>query len=108
MFISEPHMCIYDAFFTGICTSSGYFISIFHLYDLFCNSIFVSTMMNAISNSNAEICFSDMGVVDAKTGSVLRDYMANYFKRWMFRIGWMPPNQTCFIKKILLNEFELR
>lgn len=107
VFISEPDKGIYDALNKGICNSSGDFIAILHSDDLFCNSRVVSNMMNEISNSNAEICFSDMVVVDAKTGSVLRYYMANYFKRWMFRIGWMPPHPTCFIKKILFNEFGL-
>lgn len=107
IFLSEPDDGVYDALNKGICHSSGDFIAILHSDDLFCNSRAVSSMMNEISNSNAEICFSDMVVIDKTSGLVLRYYMANYFRRWMFRIGWMPPHPTCFIKKSLFREFGL-
>jgi len=60
-----------------------------------------------MSESNAEFCFSDMVIVDGLSDKVLRYYMANYFNRWMFRMGWMPPHPTCFIKKSLFDEFGL-
>jgi hypothetical protein len=33
--------------------------------------------------------------------------MAHYFKRWMFRIGWLPPHPTCFMNRSLFDEFGL-
>jgi hypothetical protein len=62
-------------------------------------------MMRKISETGSEFCFSDMVIVDKLSGQVLRFYMANYFKKWMFRMGWMPPHPTCFIKKSLFDEF---
>jgi hypothetical protein len=46
-----------------------------------------------------------MVIVDNSMTKVLRYYMANYFSLWMFKIGWMPPHPTCFIKKSLFDEF---
>jgi len=78
-----------------------------HSDDQFYDSHVVSDMMKQMGKSRAEFCFSDMIIVDGLSGKVLRYYMANYFKRWMFRIGWMPPHPTCFINKSLFDEFGL-
>jgi glycosyltransferase involved in cell wall biosynthesis len=105
VFISEKDSGIYDALNKGIANSTGDVIGILHSDDRFCSIHTVSNMMNKIDRSKSEICFSDMVIVDNLSGKVLRYYMANYFKRWMFRIGWMPPHPTCFIKKSLFDEF---
>jgi len=65
----------------------------------------VSDMMERMVVENAEIAFSDMVIVDNSMTKVLRHYMASYFSPWMFKIGWMPPHPTCFIKKSLFDEF---
>jgi len=55
--------------------------------------------------TGSEFCFSDLVIVDNK--KILRYYMANYYKRWLFRIGWLPPHPTCFMKRSLFHEFGL-
>jgi hypothetical protein len=62
-------------------------------------------MMARMSEMKAEFCFSDLVIVDKSGTVVLRYYMAHYFKRWMFRIGWLPPHPTCFFKRSLFEEF---
>jgi glycosyltransferase involved in cell wall biosynthesis len=105
VFISETDKGIYDALNKGIAHASGDVIAILHSDDQFCNTCVVSDMMRKMDESNAEFCFSDMVIVDNLSGRVLRYYMASYFRRWMFRIGWMPPHPTCFIKRSLFDEF---
>ncbi len=107
VFLSEPDNGIYDALNKGIQLATGEVISILHSDDLFCDEYVVSDMVNKMSEKEAELCFSDMVIVDSKSDKVLRYYMANYFKRWLFRMGWMPPHPTCFIKKTLFDEFGL-
>ena len=107
LFISEPDNGIYDALNKGIVQASGDIIAILHSDDKFCDEYVVSDMMRHIEKTKAELCFSDMVIVDSKSDKVLRYYMANYFKRWLFRMGWMPPHPTCFIKKTLFDEFGL-
>ena len=63
--------------------------------------------MEHMEEVKSEFCFSDMVIVDSLSGKVLRYYMAHYFKRWMFRMGWMPPHPACFIRKDLFDEFGL-
>jgi hypothetical protein len=33
--------------------------------------------------------------------------MAHYFRRWMLRIGWLPPHPTVFLKRSIFEEFGL-
>ena len=106
-FVSEPDGGIYDALNKGIEISSGEVVAILHSDDEYCNKNVVSNVMNHMMDSKSEFCFSDAVIVDGSSGRILRYYMANYFNRWMFRIGWMPPHPTCFIEKSLFNEFGL-
>ena len=105
VFISESDKGIYDALNKGIELATGDVIAILHSDDIYCNEFVVSDMVGKMTSSNAEFCFSDMVVINCQLDKVLRYYRANYFSRWMFRIGWMPPHPTCFIKKSLFDEF---
>jgi len=105
VFISEPDKGIYDALNKGVLRASGDVVAILHSDDKFCNTHVCSDMMKHMDKTRAEFCFSDMVIVDNFSGKILRHYMASYFKRWMFRIGWMPPHPTCFIKRSLFDEF---
>ncbi len=107
VFISEPDKGIYDALNKGILLASGDVVAILHSDDKFCNTHVCSDIMKYMDKTRTEFCFSDMVIVDNLSGKILRYYMASYFKRWMFRIGWMPPHPTCFIKKSLFDEFGL-
>ena len=105
--ISEPDNGIYDALNKGIYNSSGDVIAMLHSDDEFCNRHAVSDMVEHMKKTKSELCFSDMVIVNKTSGKVLRYYMAHYFNKWMFRIGWMPPHPTCFINKALFEEFGL-
>ena len=107
IFLSEPDNGIYDALNKGIVLASGDIIAILHSDDKFCDEYVVSDMMKQIEETKSEICFSDMVIIENSSGRVLRYYMARYFKKWMFRLGWMPPHPTCFINKSLFDEFGL-
>jgi glycosyltransferase involved in cell wall biosynthesis len=107
IFLSEPDKGLYDALNKGIKLASGDVIGILHSDDLFSDRFVVSDMMERMAVKNAEIAFSDMLIVDNSIKKILRYYMASYFSPWMFKIGWMPPHPTCFIKKSLFDEFGL-
>jgi glycosyltransferase involved in cell wall biosynthesis len=107
VFITEPDKGIYDALNKGIRFAKGDVIAILHSDDIFYDESVVSSMMERMSAMSAEFCFSDLIIVDKSGTKVLRYYMAHYFKRWMFRIGWLPPHPTCFMKRSLFDEFGL-
>ena len=107
IFISEPDTGIYDALNKGIQVATGDIIAILHSDDLFYDQFVVSDMVNRMVDTGSEFCFSDLIIVDLTGEKILRYYMAHYYKKWLFRIGWLPPHPTCFIKKSLFNEFGL-
>jgi glycosyltransferase involved in cell wall biosynthesis len=107
VFMSEPDKGIYDALNKGIQHTSGEVVGILHTGDLFCNENVVSASIQKMLDTGSEFCFSDLVFVDDVSGKIVRYYMAHYFKRWMFRIGWMPPHPTTFINKSLFDEFGL-
>jgi glycosyltransferase involved in cell wall biosynthesis len=107
VFMSEPDKGIYDALNKGIQYSSGEVVGILHSGDLFCDENVVSASIQQMRDTGSEFCFSDLVIVDDVSGRIVRYYMAHYFKRWMFRIGWMPPHPTTFINKSLFDEFGL-
>jgi glycosyltransferase involved in cell wall biosynthesis len=107
IFVSEQDYGIYDALNKGINLASGDVIVILHSDDIFCDKYVVSDMMNKMSETNAEFCFSDLVIVDNTSGKIIRYYMAHYFRKWLFRIGWMPPHPTCFIHRSVYEEFGL-
>jgi len=107
VFKSEPDNGIYDALNKGIQHASGEVISILHSGDLYCNENVISETIQLMIEKGSEFCFSDMVIVDDVTGKIIRYYMGNYFRKWMFRMGWMPPHPTTFINKSLFDEFGL-
>ena len=107
IFVSEPDMGIYDALNKGIGLASGDIVTLLHSDDLFCDKFVVSDMVKRMSDTNADISFSDMVITDNSTNKIKRYYMAGYFSPWMFKMGWMPPHPTCFIKKSIFSRFGL-
>jgi glycosyltransferase involved in cell wall biosynthesis len=105
IFLSEPDKGLYDALNKGIKMSTGDIVAILHSDDVFYDEKVVSDMVERIHTTKAEICFSDLVII--KKNQILRYYKANYFKKWLFRIGWLPPHPTCFIKRSLFQEFGL-
>ena len=103
--ISEPDDGIYDALNKGVREAAGDIVAILHSDDLFCDKYVVTDMVDKMTINKSEFCFSDMVIVDRASGAVQRYYMAHFFNRWMFRMGWMPPHPTCFIKKSLFDDF---
>lgn len=107
VFITEKDEGIYDALNKGIRRATGDVIAILHSDDKFCNEHVVLNMMKHMEKEKSEFCFSDAVIVDSSSGRIMRYYMAHYFKKWMFIIGWMPPHPTCFIERSLFDEFGL-
>ena len=106
-FITEPDDGIFDALNKGIVRSNGDFLGILHSDDLFCYKQVISDVINRLMETNSELCFSDLIIVDETTGKLVRYYMAHYFRRWMLRIGWLPPHPTVFLKRAIFEEFGL-
>ena len=107
VFLSEPDEGIYDALNKGVMHASGSIIGILHSDDIYCDEHVVFDIITKMNDTKSEFCFSDLVKVDIEAGKVVRYEMSNYFKKWMFRFGCMPPHPTCFINRSLFDEFGL-
>jgi glycosyltransferase involved in cell wall biosynthesis len=106
-FVSEKDNGIYDALNKGIRNSTGSVIGVLHSDDIFFDDYSVSNIINNMVKTNSEFCFSNIVITNRSMDRVIRYYQIGYFKRWMFRLGLMPPHPSCFIKKTLFDEFGL-
>lgn len=102
--VSEKDKGVYDALNKGIALSKGDIVGILHSDDLFADEFVVSDTVKKLQEDKAELAFSDLMIVSRKTRKAIRYYRSGFFKRWMLRIGWMPPHPTCFIKRSLFHE----
>ena len=107
VFLSEPDEGIYDALNKGIVRANGDYLGILHSDDIFCDDKVVSDIIQKLRDTETELCFSDLVIVDEVSGKVIRYVMAHYFRRWMLRIGFFPPHPTVFLKRSIFDEFGL-
>ena len=107
VFLSEPDEGIYDALNKGIVRANGDYLGILHSDDIFCDDKVVSDIIQKLRDTETELCFSDLVIVDEVSGKVMRYVMAHFFRRWMLRIGFFPPHPTVFLKRSIFDEFGL-
>ena len=107
VFLSEPDEGIYDALNKGIVRANGDYLGILHSDDIFCDDKVVSDIIQKLRDTETELCFSDLVIVDEVSGKVIRYVMSHYFRRWMLRIGFFPPHPTVFFKRSIFDEFGL-
>ena len=107
VFLSEPDEGIFDALNKGIIRSHGEIIGILHSDDLFCDKHVVSDVIQKLRDTDTELCFSDLVIVDEVSGKVMRYVRAHYFRRWMLRTGFFPPHPTMFLKRSIFDELGL-
>ena len=53
-----------------------------HSDDLFCDEDVISDVINKMKETETELFFSDLVIVDAVSGKLIRYYMADYFRRY--------------------------
>ena len=97
--VSEPDHGIYDALNKGIQIAKGEFIAILHSDDVFASPNAISQLVDKTLAANADVCCSDVVITDKDSETIHRFYMAHYFRRWLLRIGWMPPHPGLLVRK---------
>ncbi len=99
-FSSEEDQGLYDAMNKGLKASTGDIIGILNSDDLYAYDTYIEDVANTFTHyKNADLVYSDLVYVDYENKKILRQWIAGKYGKYSFRLGWMPPHPTVFVKK---------
>ena len=104
--IAEPDAGIYDAMNKGIEAATGEIVGILNADDRYVNDNVLEQVINAFEDSTLDGFYSNMAFTN------IRKYVHRVWKsgpgsmlKW--RLGWMPPHPTLFLRKHVYEDFGL-
>jgi len=104
--ISEPDQGIYDALNKGIQCSSGDVVGILHAGDLYAHDKVLKRVAEGFENQSGDGCYGDLQYVDPKDpNKIIRYWKSSPYKEGKFRLGWMPPHPTFFVKREVYEKY---
>ncbi|MCF7888335.1 MAG: glycosyltransferase [Candidatus Omnitrophica bacterium] len=104
--ISEEDSGIYDAMNKGIRAATGDIVGILNSDDLYINTKAISTVVKTIKDKEVDCCWGDLVYVNKyNADKVIRYWKSSEFKEGLFKIGWMPPHPSFFVKREVYDKF---
>ena len=94
---------IFSSINLGLQNVSGDIIFILHADNFLDNKKVFENIIHEFSTFKLDILFTSILMIEKFTNKEMRNYKANNFKKWMIRIGHMPPHSGCFMKKEVIN-----
>ena len=106
--ISEKDNGMYDAMNKGIQMAKGEIIGILNSDDFFPDSEVVTTIAKAFSNNKIDAVYGNIAFVKPDNlTKIVRLYSAKDFNPSKFRLGFMPPHPSFYVKKDCYHKFGL-
>lgn len=102
-YISEKDAGIYNAINKGIDLATGDVIGILNSDDVLASPDTIATIVKAFSDANAQVVYGDL-VYCNTTGSVMRYWRSNTFRRSSLKFGWMPAHPTFYCLRSVYDE----
>ncbi len=104
--ISEPDQGIYDALNKGINLSSGDVVDILHAGDIYAHDKVLKRVVEGFENQSGDGCYGDLQYVDQKDPKkIIRYWKSSPYEEGKFRLGWMPPHPTFFVKREIYEKY---
>lgn len=104
-FVSERDKGIYDAMNKGIQLATGDVVGILNADDFYSSVNVISSVVVAMTESNADAAYGDLQYVDAADHNVIkRNWKSGAYKPNAFTNGWMPPHPTFFLRRALYEQ----
>ena len=98
---------VYNAFNEGINNASNEIIVILNADDFFENEDSLKIIFSKFNHDrNLDLLMSNVKIVN-KNDKIIRVYKNNFFKRYMFYFGLMPPHPGIFVKKNIYLKYGL-
>lgn len=103
--VSEPDKGLYDALNKGIDKATGDVIGILHADDLFASNHVLSRVAQSFQANKIEALYGNLNytLYDGKT--IHRKWISGLYNPGSFKMGWMPPHPTFYVKKKLFEKF---
>jgi len=98
--ISEKDGGLYAAINKGVKMATGDVIGILHADDMYATSNILNEMAALVYNTNCDAVYADLEYVRRENPSrIVRYWRSGKYKKDSFRLGWMPPHPTFFVKR---------
>ena len=106
--ISEKDNGMYDAMNKGIQMAKGEIIGILNSDDFFPDNDVISTIAKAFSDNKIDAVYGNIAFVKPDNlTKIVRLYSAKDFNPSKFRLGFMPPHPSFYVKKECYHKFGL-
>jgi glycosyltransferase len=104
--MSEPDLGLYHAVNKGIRLATGEVIGILNSDDFYTHDRVLFQVANRMCATGAEALYADLEYVHpTRPDKVVRYWKSGCCKSEKFRLGWMPPHPTLFIRKSVYEQF---
>ena len=102
--ISEPDRGIYDGMNKGIGRAGGDVIGILNADDRYDGQHVLRDAVAALQQNDADVCYGNLVYVNDQDQPV-RYWRAGPSTRKKWRLGWMPPHPTFFVRRSVYERF---
>lgn len=102
--ISEPDRGIYDGMNKGIERAGGDVIGILNADDRYNDPYVLRDATDAVQQQDADVCYGNLIYVNEQDKPV-RYWRAGPSTSQRWRLGWMPPHPTFFVRKSVYERF---
>lgn len=100
--ISETDKGLYDAMNKGISMATGDVVGILNSDDMLIDDNVIYDIVNKFQDEKVELVYGDLVFVDEENvNKIVRRWVS---KRGKFRLGWMPPHPTVYVRKHLYDK----
>ena len=104
--IREPDTGIYDALNKGIAVSTGDVIGFLHADDLFADAEVVQRVQDTFQSGDYDAVYADLTYVAFDDPNrIIRYWRSGKYSMKRFRLGWMPPHPTVYVKRDIYEKY---
>ena len=108
--VSEPDEGIYDGMNKGVALATGDVVGILSANDRYADDHALAAVAAAFAASEVDACYGDLEY-RTDDGRLVRRWRAGEHGRAKWRLGWMPPHPTFFVRRAVyqrLGAYDLR
>ncbi|MEM6380797.1 MAG: glycosyltransferase family 2 protein [Bacteroidota bacterium] len=103
---SEPDRGIYDAMNNGIQKASGEIVGILNSDDFYADDQVLSDVLKQFEDPSINAVYGDLDYVDHRDiNKITRRWRSGQFHPNAFKMGWMPPHPTFFVRRQIYEQY---